>query len=420
MSPREPTGGSKGADHSPTSAAGAGSVDCTRVQTSRADGLLPLLVIALDVFLITTAVNLQVPLYGSYAAAAGYGSGRTALVFAAYVAGLLPVLIALGGISDRIGRKPVLLAALACSLLATLAMALHPTMDMLFFARVVQGVSVALCMGAATAYLAELYPRSSRLAPAAVALASALGFGSGALLTGLLLLHAPSLCPPSYWLTVAALASGLALGFPLLPQSAPASAAGTPLLRLPFFPPAARLAHPAIALCWSVSGLVIAILPGELRRRGLEPWAGPMLFLVNSCGAAAQAAVPRIGSRRAMTLGCAALPVGFLALTLGARAGNLALLLMGAGIAGGAGYGLVYRGGLDQVVLAAQAQRARAVTGYFLSAYLGFGLPCVFVGWLAETRGIPLALALFGLPVATLSAWLALAYARKQPGAREA
>ena len=55
--------------------------------------------------MITTAVNLQVPLYTEYAEHAGYGKASTALVFAAYVFGLIPVLLLLGGMSDRAGRK---------------------------------------------------------------------------------------------------------------------------------------------------------------------------------------------------------------------------------------------------------------------------------------------------------------------------
>ena len=71
------------------------------------------ILVATSLFVTTLAVNLEVPLYTSYAKAAGFGSGLTALAFAAYVAGLLPVLIGLGGSSDRLGRRTVLLAGLS-------------------------------------------------------------------------------------------------------------------------------------------------------------------------------------------------------------------------------------------------------------------------------------------------------------------
>ncbi len=42
-------------------------------------------------------------------------------------------------------------------------------------------------------------------------------------------------------------------------------------------------------------------------------------------------------------------------------------------------------------------QRARAVSGYFLCAYLGFGLPSVLLGFLADALGVLDALLLFGV-----------------------
>ena len=43
-------------------------------------------------FVIMLSVNLEVPLYQTYARASGYGTGLTAFVFAAYVLGLLPTM----------------------------------------------------------------------------------------------------------------------------------------------------------------------------------------------------------------------------------------------------------------------------------------------------------------------------------------
>ncbi len=74
-------------------------------------------IVGAALFLITAAVNLEVPLYGVYAAGAGFGAGLTAVVFAAYIAALVPTLIVLGGISDRVGRKPTLLVGLGCAIL---------------------------------------------------------------------------------------------------------------------------------------------------------------------------------------------------------------------------------------------------------------------------------------------------------------
>lgn len=85
------------------------------------------LIVAAAIFLVTHATNLQVPLYGTYAKIAGFGSGISAIAFSTYVAGLLPTLILLGGVSERVGRKKVILVSLLSLALATFLMIAHPS-----------------------------------------------------------------------------------------------------------------------------------------------------------------------------------------------------------------------------------------------------------------------------------------------------
>ncbi|MBR9905224.1 MAG: MFS transporter, partial [Gammaproteobacteria bacterium] len=68
---------------------------------------------------ITTAVNLQAPLYDALAARDGLGVGATTIAFACYVLGIVPVLLGLNGLADRVGRQPLLVTALLLCLLAT-------------------------------------------------------------------------------------------------------------------------------------------------------------------------------------------------------------------------------------------------------------------------------------------------------------
>jgi hypothetical protein len=51
-------------------------------------GAWPVRVVAFTLFLITGAVNLQAPLYATYARASHMGTGAQTLAFACYVAGL--------------------------------------------------------------------------------------------------------------------------------------------------------------------------------------------------------------------------------------------------------------------------------------------------------------------------------------------
>ncbi|MCR3833063.1 MFS transporter, partial [Pseudomonas aeruginosa] len=81
--------------------------------------------LAFGLCLITLAVNLQAPLYTAYAELSGYGAAATASAFSGYVLGVLPVLLVLGGLSDRIGRKPPIVVALLLSMVATLVLAIE-------------------------------------------------------------------------------------------------------------------------------------------------------------------------------------------------------------------------------------------------------------------------------------------------------
>ncbi len=370
------------------------------------------MITAVALFLVTGAVNLQVPLYPVYAAAAGYGTGRTAVVFAAYVAGLLPMLILLGGLSDRLGRRPVILTGLGCAATATALVWASPTMQSLTIARLLQGIGVGLSVGAGTAYLADLLGAPLGPARAAVytAATTSLGFGSGALLTSATLLAGSSTTPPSYpgvFVLLVACGLGLALSPRTKPpreRTAPESASRPSLLRLPAFPRGSVFAGLAVALAWTVSGLVIAVVPSQLRAFGLAAWAGPVLFAVNGTGVLAQPHAQRLSALGALRLGFVLLPVGYGLLALGAWKGWLPLVLVGAAVAGAASYGYTYLGGLTEVSRLGGANRARAVSGYFLWAYIGFSVPTIAVGYLGDAIGIAAALGVFGAVVGVLSA----------------
>ncbi len=110
-------------------------------------------------------------------------TGRS-LAGAAEVAGLIMFLYAItqffcgpiiGGLSDRFGRRPVLLASLAAFGLDYLAMAFAPTLAWLIAARLVAGVTGA-SFPTAYAYIADISPPEKR-APNFGVIGMAFGFG---------------------------------------------------------------------------------------------------------------------------------------------------------------------------------------------------------------------------------------------------
>ena len=351
------------------------------------------LIVAAAIFLVTHATNLQVPLYGTYAKIAGFGSGISAIAFSTYVAGLLPTLILLGGISDRVGRKKVILVSLLFLALATFLMIAHPSIYTLFVTRIFQGIGVGLITGTGAAYLSTLMPDNAAQVAAYVSLNTALGFSSGALFTNVALSFNDSLVPFSYQAILILLLACIVLAI-ILPEQ-PVSP--EKLIRLPSFPAGTIPAGLAIALAWSLAGIVSVILPAQLMQYGLPNWSGPMLFIFVISGVLLQPLARRLNAQRSLQLGCALLVLGYIIFTCGAWLGVLSLVLAGVAIAGTACYGFTYLGGMAEVVKLSGSQSARAVSGYFVCAYLGFGLPVILIGFFSDQVGIVNALFGFGV-----------------------
>ncbi|MFF5868007.1 MFS transporter [Pseudomonas sp. NPDC012596] len=350
--------------------------------------------LAFALCLITLAVNLQAPLYITYADLSGQGAAATAVAFSAYVVGVLPVLLALGGLADRVGRRPLIIAALLLSMLATLLMLVAPGLQTLALARLVLGLGTGLATATATAYMGELMGgASSARAANWVTASTSLGFGLGAALTSLFLLRGPSLTPGSFHLQLVLAGIALILTW-RLPDPRPAQRGA--MLRLPFYPRGSAVYGLAILLAWAGTGLVIALLPGILRQHGLSAWSGFSTFCVTSCGLLFQPLARRMASTKATLLGLAILPCSYALLAWGANAGQLGAVLLGAVAASSACYGFIYLGGLAAVNQLAGSEKTRASAGFFLLAYLGFSVPVIFTGVLSDRLGSGMALLMFG------------------------
>ena len=368
-------------------------------------GIRGLLVI-FCIFVVMLSVNLEVPLYQTYARISGYGTGATSFVFAAYVLGLLPTMFFFGGVSDRLGRKRVLLVALFLALMATVSMVMISTMLTLFFARVLQGIGVGLCLGTGTAYLVELTDKPQHI-PVYTGIATTLGIGSGALITNISLLYKHTSVPISYWATCAVTLLCFFLAT-FLPESR--KLLETPLTRLPHFPSGTVIFSLTIIVAWAVTGVIIALLPFELEHNHLGAWVGIMVFLAISTGVLVQPWARHLSPSHAVKTGMLLVSASYLFLFVGSWRGMIGLILIGAFLGGISSFGFSYIGSLSAVVQRSQNETARAVSGYFLCAYLGLGVPAVLVGFLGQIFGLLSALFAFGLLIVLMNSvlWIRL------------
>lgn len=350
--------------------------------------------LALSLFTVTFAVNLQAPLYDVYAAQSGVGATAVTIAFAAYVGGLMPTLMLIGGLSDRIGRRTPVAFALILGVIATSLLVAVPTWGSLVIARFLLGVGTGLATTAGTAYMTELLGKGrDKNAALIVTSATSLGFGGGALATGISLgIQGQTQLPISY-ITLFIVAPLLALAVLFLPRVDQPKQVS--LLRLPVFPKGTWMFGTAMALAWSTTGMTIAVVPLKLAANGLGGWTGLVIFLAIFIGFLSQPISRRMSNNNSLLLGFILIPSGFFVLIMGVWQEHLLLILLGTCITSAASYGFTYLASLSQVASLAGDNVSRATAGLFVYAYFGFSIPVIASGFLADALGLLLAMIVF-------------------------
>lgn len=374
--------------------------------------IIPVSLLALGLFTVTFAVNLQAPLYDAYAAESNVGATAVTVAFAAYVGGLMPTLLLLGGLSDRIGRRVPIALALILGAVATALLVQLPSWTSLVIARFLLGMGTGLATTAGTAYMTEILGADrAKNAALIVTSATSLGFGGGALATGISLgVQGPTLLPASYiaLFVAAPILAMIALGLPRLDKPKSVS-----ILRLPVFPAGTWVFGAAMAMAWSTTGMTIAVVPLELAANDLGGWTGLVIFLAIFVGFLCQPIARLMTNEQALALGFVLIPLGFLVLLAGVWFEILALVLIGTCITSAASYGFTYLASLAEVSLHAPDDRARATAGLFVYAYFGFSLPVIASGALADLLDLLSAMIVFATVQIVVTAIIVMLWKRR-------
>ena len=354
--------------------------------------------LAFALCVITTSVNIQGPLYAIYAKNDGYGVLATTVAFSFYVLGVIPVLLAFGGLSDRIGRKKTILISLGLSIAATALMMFYPYTRALAVARLLLGVGTALMAATATAYMIELIGSSDTgHATTWVTASTTIGFGLGPALTTVSLLFYETEHPISFFFLLISAFLSIFLVW-RLPETAPKrSNTFKSMLKLPYFNREVIWYGGGILICWATTGLVLSIIPSVLATHGLAKYAGISSMLAISCGLLFQPIARKLDPQVSCKLGILILLPAYALLAWGALYANLPVILLAAFLASSSCYGFVYLGGLSGVTQSAGTEQARASAGYFLMAYMGFSVPVIFTGLMVDQYGSTVAFYAFGL-----------------------
>ena len=192
----------------------------------------PLLIIFLTIFVNLIGFGIIVPLLPFYAETFGASPIVIGLLFAVFSLCQLIAAPALGDLSDRYGRRPVLVFSLAGTVVSFVMLALAHSVVMLFLARIVDGLSGGN-ISTARAYVADITePKDRARAYGLIGAAFGLGFIMGPALSGML--ARVSYTAP-IWAAAALTLVATAMAWLWLPETIHRAQAGTgnPLSYLP-------------------------------------------------------------------------------------------------------------------------------------------------------------------------------------------
>ena len=339
------------------------------------------------------------PLYVVYQRLWGFSAATLTLVFAIFVLGLLAALLVLGTLSDYLGRRTVLAAAIALELAALLLFLRADGVTMLLTARLAQGIATGMALPALGAALVEFNPPH---APGRAAVVSGVvpvgGLAFGALGCSALVQYAPDPTRLVWTLLLGAMAAAL-LVVAALPETA-ARRPGIAGSLVPRLGVPRRLRGdfwalvPVIVASWALGGLYLSLGPSAVVTLfGLAShfFGGLEVALLCGTGAVAAFALRNRSGRAVARISTILLAAGTALTLLGIVTDGLAVAISGTVLAG-IGYGasgLAAFGSLARLAGPADpAERAGLFAVAYTVAYLAFSLPAGAAGYAATLTGL--------------------------------
>lgn len=367
--------------------------------------------------LFAIGTSLITPLIPIYQERLGFGDTVVTLFLGCYVVGLVPSMLLLGQLSDRVGRRPVLLGALGTLAVAQLLLVAEPPLWGVLSARGIQGLATGAFFGTCTAFLIDAAPLQRRMfASVLSAISVRMGLGLGPGIGGVIAQYAGAPLRLPFELHLVALAVAVVVVL-TLPETVTERSSRPLTLRLGV-PTAERAVFwrvlvPSGMLFSLFDGVALSLIPVFLvRELGVSNYAlvGAAGFLVLVSGAVSQMALARLRAPRAIGIGLVWATISSVGVVLAAPAGSATLALV-AVAATGAGAGLVFKGGVDLCTLIAPtADRGKLLSSYYVACYLGgFSVPLIVVGALGDLIGLTPALACLSAAAVFGAGWTILA-----------
>ncbi|MCA0145253.1 MFS transporter [Blastococcus sp. LR1] len=345
--------------------------------------------------LVLAASGVPTPLYRVYQEEFGFGPGMLTTVFGIYAMALLAALLVVGGLSDHVGRRPVLVGGLLLQAVAMVVFLSADSVGWLLAARVLQGISMGALTGTLGAALLDTQRPDKPLGALVNSAAPGFGLSIGVVGAGVVV---EFVAEPTRWVFIA-LTGALVLAaatVSLLPETSPrapgALASLRPTVRVPRSQrPAFVAVLPVLLAAWALGGLYLSLGPSVAASVfGIEDHlVGSLLVLAMQGSAAIGAVMGRtLAHERAMVAGASIFAVGVTG-TIGALLTVQTVALFISAVVSGVGFGLAFLGAVATASAGvAPADRAGLMSSIFVVGYLSFSVPAIIAG--AVAGSVPL------------------------------
>jgi MFS family permease len=361
--------------------------------------------------LFAAASSAPSPLYIVYQQEWGFSATTLTVVFAVYVLALIGSLLIVGALSDHVGRRPVLAAAIALEAVALVLFITAGDVTVLLAARIAQGIATGAALTTLGATLVDLNPpHSPGRAGVVNGVAPVGGLAVGALGCGALVQYAPA--PTHLVFALLLLGMGLAgIIVARMPETSARRPGGlaslAPRLGVPArLRPDLYALIPILVASWALGGLYLSLGPSVAAGLfGLSNHliGGLVVTLLCGTGAVTAFALRAWPAQRVLRTGAILLTAGT-ALTLAGLQGHAVALAAAGTVLAGIGFGasaLACFGTLAR--LAAPEERGELFSVAYVIAYLAFSLPAVLAGFASTYAGLHATALVYGLGVVALS-----------------
>jgi MFS family permease len=352
------------------------------------------------------------PIYRVYHEVLGLTPFTITLIFAVYSFTMIAAFLTIARLSDYVGRKPMMVLALALNAAALLLFFVAGSAGALVAARAVQGVGTGIALATLGALIADTAPRWAATLNSVTAF---VGLALGALISGVFVTFAP-------WPThlVYAVLLGVTLAEMVIlawvvettSRKAGAWSGMKPKLTVPKAAagPMARL-FPLTLSAWALGGFYLSLMPSLMvAATGVRsPLIGAaVVSALMVSGGLSSYATRALEAGKTVRASAALLAIGIV-ITLFAIAGGSPVGMVFGTIVAGLGFGASYGASLRVLLpLASSHERAGLLSAYFVESYLAFTLPAIAAGLAAPRFGL-VATALFYGSALALSALVTLA-----------